>query len=44
MANYMDRIQALRKAYLATRVDMDVYNAASGDLPTEPDETTQRAA
>ena len=27
MANYMDRIQALRKAYLATRVDMDVYNA-----------------
>ena len=25
-------------------LDMDVYNAASGDLPTEPDETTQRAA
>lgn len=25
--NYMDRIEALRKQYLATRVDMDVYNA-----------------
>ena len=25
-------------------LDMDVYNAASGDLPTEPDQTTQRAA
>lgn len=25
-------------------LDMDVYNAASGDLPVEPDETTQRAA
>lgn len=25
--NYMERIQALRKQYLDTRVDMDVYNA-----------------
>ena len=25
-------------------LDMDIYNAASGDLPIEPDETTQRAA
>lgn len=25
-------------------LNMDVYNAASGDLPTEPDQTTQRAA
>jgi Na+/H+-dicarboxylate symporter len=25
-------------------LDLDLYNAASGDLPTEPDETTQRAA
>lgn len=25
--NYMDRIEALRKQYLDTRVDMDVYNA-----------------
>ncbi|CAN7283095.1 dicarboxylate/amino acid:cation symporter [Phenylobacterium sp. LjRoot164] len=25
-------------------LDMEIYNAASGDLPTEPDETTQRAA
>ena len=25
-------------------LDMDIYNAASGDLPTEPDQTTQRAA
>ena len=25
-------------------LDLDAYNAASGDLPTEPDETTQRAA
>lgn len=27
MANYMDRIEALRAQYLATRVEMDVYNA-----------------
>ena len=26
-ANYMERIEALRQQYLATRVDMDVYNA-----------------
>ena len=25
-------------------LNMEVYNAASGDLPTEPDQTTQRAA
>jgi Na+/H+-dicarboxylate symporter len=25
-------------------LDMEIYNAASGDLPAEPDETTQRAA
>lgn len=25
-------------------LNMDVYNAASGDLPTEPDQTTHRAA
>lgn len=25
-------------------LDLEVYNAASGDLPTEPDETTQQAA
>ena len=24
---YMERIEALRRQYLATRVDMDVYNA-----------------
>ena len=24
---YMERIEALRQQYLATRVDMDVYNA-----------------
>ena len=27
MANYMERINALREQYLNTRVDMDVYNA-----------------
>ena len=25
--NYMQRIEALRKQYMDTRVDMDVYNA-----------------